>query len=76
MAKSPNQRVVGEGVETEEQTAFLQANACDEAQGYYLSMPLDPLHLLSLLKSGLASFIPVGCSSRGERTEPPSPIPN
>ncbi len=33
-------RVVAEGVETEEQLAFLQAENCDEIQGYYLSRPL------------------------------------
>jgi diguanylate cyclase (GGDEF)-like protein/PAS domain S-box-containing protein len=58
MARSLRQRVVGEGVETEEQMAFLHANGCDEAQGYYFSMPLAAEHFVRLLKQPIASFIP------------------
>jgi diguanylate cyclase (GGDEF)-like protein len=58
MGKSLRQRVVGEGVETEEQMAFLRANGCDEAQGYYLSLPLPAEHFVELLKPGIRSFIP------------------
>jgi predicted signal transduction protein with EAL and GGDEF domain len=32
--------VVGEGVETEKQAAFLRAQGCDAAQGYYFCRPL------------------------------------
>jgi len=58
MGKSLRQCVVGEGVETEEQMAFLRANGCDEAQGHYLSIPLPAEHFAKLLKPGMASFIP------------------
>jgi diguanylate cyclase (GGDEF)-like protein/PAS domain S-box-containing protein len=58
MAKSLKQRVVGEGVETEAQLCFLQAHGCDDAQGYYLSVPLDAEHFGKLLKPGIGSFIP------------------
>jgi hypothetical protein len=58
MAKSLKQRVVGEGVETEEQMAFLQAPSSDEVQGYYFNMPLAAEHFAKLLKPGSASFIP------------------
>jgi diguanylate cyclase (GGDEF)-like protein len=34
-------RVVAEGVETEAQFEFLQRHACDEAQGYLISRPLE-----------------------------------
>jgi diguanylate cyclase (GGDEF)-like protein/PAS domain S-box-containing protein len=57
MAKSLRQRVVGEGVETEEQMAFLHGNGCDEAQGYYFSMPLAAEHFAKFLKPGIASLI-------------------
>ena len=58
MAKSLKQRVVGEGVETEEQMAFLHAHGCDEAQGYYFSAPVVAEHFAKLLETGIASFIP------------------
>jgi EAL domain-containing protein (putative c-di-GMP-specific phosphodiesterase class I) len=67
MAKSLRQRVVGEGVETEDQMCFLQAHGCDEAQGYYLSMPLPAEHFAKLLRPGTGSFIPAPSRSRDSR---------
>jgi len=70
MAKSLRQRVVGEGVETEEQMSFLQAHGCDEVQGYYLGMPLTAEHFAKLLKPGMGSFIPTPRSRSGPTTSP------
>ncbi len=37
-----NLQVIAEGVETEEQVAFLRENHCEEIQGYHLSKPIPP----------------------------------
>jgi diguanylate cyclase (GGDEF)-like protein len=41
IARNMNLRVVAEGIETEQQLAFLKRRACDEGQGYLLSQPLS-----------------------------------
>jgi EAL domain-containing protein (putative c-di-GMP-specific phosphodiesterase class I) len=41
MGRNLNQRVIAEGVETEEQLRFLQARQCNEGQGYYFCHPLN-----------------------------------
>jgi diguanylate cyclase (GGDEF)-like protein/PAS domain S-box-containing protein len=41
IARTLRLRVVAEGVETEDQFAFLQRRQCDEAQGFYFSRPLE-----------------------------------
>jgi EAL domain-containing protein (putative c-di-GMP-specific phosphodiesterase class I) len=56
MGQSLDLRVVAEGVETQEEQAFLRAHQCDEAQGYYFSapMPCDRFaDLLAFDKEGL-----------------------
>jgi len=54
MARSLNLRVVAEGVETLEQSTFLRARDCDEAQGFYFSRPVPPARFATLLVDGLA----------------------
>jgi diguanylate cyclase (GGDEF)-like protein/PAS domain S-box-containing protein len=49
IARSLNIRVVAEGVETEEQYAFLQRRECDEAQGFYFSKPVEPSAIMQLM---------------------------
>jgi EAL domain-containing protein (putative c-di-GMP-specific phosphodiesterase class I) len=53
MAQSLKLRVIAEGVETLEELAFLQANQCDEAQGYYFSRPVPPTQFAKLLETGI-----------------------
>jgi EAL domain-containing protein (putative c-di-GMP-specific phosphodiesterase class I) len=54
MGRSLKLRVVAEGVETQQELAFLQANHCDEAQGYYFSRPVAAAEFAKLLESGIA----------------------
>ncbi|MGB8476166.1 MAG: EAL domain-containing protein [Candidatus Acidiferrum sp.] len=60
MGRSLKLRVVAEGVETQEELAFLQAHHCDEAQGYYFGRPVPPLQFAGLLQSGIRESIALG----------------
>jgi diguanylate cyclase (GGDEF)-like protein/PAS domain S-box-containing protein len=53
MGRSLKLRVVAEGVETQEELVFLQAQQCDEAQGYYFSRPVLPEQFAKLLENGI-----------------------
>ncbi len=53
MGRSLKLRVVAEGVETQEELAFLQARQCDEAQGYYFSRPVLPEQFAKLPGKGI-----------------------
>lgn len=50
MAHSLKLRVIAEGVETEGQLQFLRERNCDEAQGYYLALPMSSAELTGYLK--------------------------
>jgi EAL domain-containing protein (putative c-di-GMP-specific phosphodiesterase class I) len=50
MARSLNLEVVAEGVEKEEQLAFLKSKFCDEVQGFLFSKPLPVEELMGLLQ--------------------------
>jgi diguanylate cyclase (GGDEF)-like protein/PAS domain S-box-containing protein len=54
MGRSLKLRVVAEGVETQEELAFLQDLQCDEAQGFYFGRPMPPKEFAGLLKSGIS----------------------
>jgi diguanylate cyclase (GGDEF)-like protein/PAS domain S-box-containing protein len=62
-----NMRVIAEGVENDEQLAFLRDNQCDEIQGYHFSRPIKPGAIEELLRRG--SLVP-----RALRTASSSPI--
>jgi EAL domain-containing protein (putative c-di-GMP-specific phosphodiesterase class I) len=57
MGRSLKLRVVAEGVETQEELAFLQAHQCDEAQGYFFSRPLPPEQFAKLLATGISQTV-------------------
>ena len=52
MAHSLELAVIAEGVETEQQLNFLNANGCDEIQGYYFSRALSAADCTEWLASG------------------------
>jgi diguanylate cyclase (GGDEF)-like protein len=50
LAKTLDLKVTAEGVETEQQLAFLQEILCDEIQGFYYYKPMPAAELESILK--------------------------
>jgi len=57
MGKNLKQRVIAEGIETQEQLAFLQAQHCAEGQGFLFSRPLDAAQFAHLLQVGLTETV-------------------
>ena len=80
-----NMRVIAEGVETDEQLAFLRDNHCDEIQGYHFSKPIrsEGERERRRLRSPLRTLCQIGADrlTRAHRSlrwqprnrEPPSP---
>jgi diguanylate cyclase (GGDEF)-like protein/PAS domain S-box-containing protein len=57
MGQSLRQRVIAEGVETQEQLAFLQSRGCEEGQGFYFSCPVVAEEFGKLLEAGMSATI-------------------
>jgi len=51
LAKNLGLQIVAEGVETEQQLAYLNKHHCDQYQGYYFSRPLAAKHISTLLQA-------------------------
>jgi diguanylate cyclase (GGDEF)-like protein/PAS domain S-box-containing protein len=58
MARSLKLRVVAEGVETKAELKFLQAQQCDDAQGFYFSKPVPAGEFVRLLMRGASKEAP------------------
>jgi diguanylate cyclase (GGDEF)-like protein len=58
MSKELGINVLAEGVETEDQLAFLKSKGCDYIQGYYFSKPLESIHFTRFImeRRGMASL--------------------
>ncbi|MFQ5603100.1 MAG: putative bifunctional diguanylate cyclase/phosphodiesterase [bacterium] len=56
MAHRLNLKVLAEGVENEEQIAYLRSLQCDEIQGFHISRPVDSTNLKVLLKNDYKTF--------------------
>jgi diguanylate cyclase (GGDEF)-like protein/PAS domain S-box-containing protein len=67
MGHSLRMRVVAEGVETQEDAAFLRAQHCDEAQGYYFSRPVGAEQFAVLLETGISKDVAAIRSGKGAR---------
>jgi diguanylate cyclase (GGDEF)-like protein/PAS domain S-box-containing protein len=57
MGKNLNLRVIAEGIETQQQLAFLQTQHCEEGQGYLFSRPVDAAQFAHLLQSGVRETV-------------------
>jgi len=58
LAQNLRLKVVAEGVETEDQLAFLRDNGCDEMQGYLFAKPTDAEECGRMLREGRKLAIP------------------
>jgi diguanylate cyclase (GGDEF)-like protein/PAS domain S-box-containing protein len=63
LGRSLKMRLVAEGIERDEQQAFLEAVGCDEGQGYLFSKPLASEPMARLLSSGLSREALTGAGS-------------
>jgi EAL domain-containing protein (putative c-di-GMP-specific phosphodiesterase class I) len=58
MGRSLNLGIIAEGIETEEQLAFLREEGCDEMQGYLLGAPMDADEMTMKLQAQSRDTLP------------------
>jgi diguanylate cyclase (GGDEF)-like protein/PAS domain S-box-containing protein len=57
MGRNLHHIVIAEGIETQEQIAYLQSQHCEEGQGYLLSPPVGAEQFGHLLETGIAATV-------------------
>ncbi len=66
LASSLRLTVVAEGVETLEQLSFLREASCEQAQGYFISRPVNAVAFAAWMAEHYAAQIPCVTSARSE----------
>jgi diguanylate cyclase len=57
MGRNLHHIVIAEGIETQEQIAYLQSQHCEEGQGFLLSPPVSAAEFGLLLETGIAASV-------------------
>jgi diguanylate cyclase (GGDEF)-like protein/PAS domain S-box-containing protein len=57
MGRNLHHIVIAEGIETQEQVAYLQSQHCEEGQGYLLSPPVGATQFGHLLETGITAMV-------------------
>jgi diguanylate cyclase (GGDEF)-like protein/PAS domain S-box-containing protein len=57
MGKSLKHMVIAEGIETQQQSAYLKAHSCEEGQGFLFSPPLPATEFADFLQTSLAGTV-------------------
>ncbi len=58
MGNNLNKRVIAEGVETREQSEYLQGKGCQEGQGFFFHRPMPADEFTKLLEASMSGVIP------------------
>jgi len=66
MAHGLDMKVIAEGVETEGQRAFLEANGCDQMQGYLVSRPVPAEECTRFLRKFHRDRVPAAAKDRDD----------
>ena len=57
LAKTLNLRVIAEGIENEQQLAYLVEKDCDLLQGFYFSQPIYPEEVADMLRRNFTTYL-------------------